>query len=144
MSHQLRLMPSTWDADAAFAYMSDFSNAQIWDPGVVRARRIDDGPISVGSAFELEVKFGPRTSVMRYEVTRLVSRSVTFRAVLGAVRSEDTITVEETTDGCTVSYDAGIEISGAGAILNPALALVFRRVVDRAATSLGAILMESE
>ena len=140
MPRELRSMPSCWDADAAFAYMADFSNAARWDPGVVRARRLDAGPIGVGSAFDLEVKVGPRTRVMRYEVTRLEARSVTFRATLGSLHSEDTVTVEPCGVGCTVTYDAGLQLTGLAAAGNGVLGLAFRRVVDRAAANLGTIL----
>lgn len=140
MPRVLRRIPSSWSAERAFAYLSDFSNAARWDPGVVRANRVDGGPIQLGSAFDLAVKVGRRTPVMRYEVSALGARSVTFRAALGSLRSEDTVTVEPTPTGCTVTYDASLALRGVAAVANPLLALAFRRVVDRAAASLEAIL----
>jgi hypothetical protein len=35
------------------AYLSDFSTTQEWDPGVVEAQRLDDGPVGVGSRFRI-------------------------------------------------------------------------------------------
>lgn len=136
MPREVRTVPSSWGADEAFAYMADFANAAEWDPGVRAARRLDRGPVAVGSAFELDVAMGRRTSTMRYEVARLAERSVTFRSALGALRSEDTVTVEEVPGGCSVVYDAGLALTGPARLANPLLAIAFRRIVARAAASL--------
>ncbi len=142
MPRELRSISSCWPAQRAVSYLSDFANAAEWDPGVVRARRLDDGAIRVGSAFDLEVKVGGATRVMRYEVAELAAGSVTFRSALGPLCSEDTVTVEPTATGCEVTYDARLSLRGVAAVANPVLGLGFRRVVDRAAASLGAILAD--
>ena len=49
--------------------MSDFTNAQSWDPSVVSARRIDHGALAVDSQFELTVRFAGRNKEMRYRIT---------------------------------------------------------------------------
>jgi carbon monoxide dehydrogenase subunit G len=140
LPHERRALSSAWSAEAALSYLSDFSNAATWDPGVVRARRLDDGPVRLASGFDLEVRVGPTTRVMRYEVTALSARSVTLRSASGSLRSEDTVTVEPSAAGCTVTYDARLALCGVAAVANPLLGLAFRRVVDRAAASLGALL----
>ena len=53
----------------AFEYTADFSNIEDWDPGVVASRKVTDGPIGLGTRFELEVKFGAGTTPMIYEIT---------------------------------------------------------------------------
>jgi hypothetical protein len=53
----------------AFEYTADFSNIEDWDPGVVASRKITEGPIGVGTRFEVEVEFGAGTTPMTYEIT---------------------------------------------------------------------------
>jgi hypothetical protein len=68
----VRLVEQRWverAQDEAFLYTADFSNIEDWDPGVVSSRRIGQGPVGVGSQFELEIKFGGATMQMVYEIT---------------------------------------------------------------------------
>ncbi|HET7846309.1 MAG TPA: SRPBCC family protein [Acidimicrobiia bacterium] len=67
-----RLIEQRWVArpqEEAFIYTADFSNLQHWDPGVVSARKITNGPVGVGTCYEVEVRFGSGTSPMIYEIT---------------------------------------------------------------------------
>lgn len=52
-----------------FEFTADFSNIEKWDPGVVASRMIGDGPVGLGTRFEVEVKFGGGTLPMIYEIT---------------------------------------------------------------------------
>src|SRR5579862_4206228 len=86
---------STWDVPRAFAFMSDFSNAQIWDPGVLSAARLDDGAIRAGSAFDLMVSFARRRMTLRYFVRTLQEdERVVFASWTKRLESVDTLTFE--------------------------------------------------
>jgi len=41
--------------EAAFDFIADFANSHAWDPGTAWSRRSEprDGPVSLGTAFEL-------------------------------------------------------------------------------------------
>ncbi len=68
----VRLIEQRWvqrAQDEAFIYTADFSNIEDWDPGVVSSRRLGQGPVGVGSQYELEVEFGSGTLPMVYEIT---------------------------------------------------------------------------
>lgn len=54
---------------AVFTYTADFSNIEDWDPGVLSSSKVTDGPVAVGTRYELEVKFGSGTTPMTYEIT---------------------------------------------------------------------------
>ena len=41
------------DPGEVFAYLSDFSTAEEWDPGTVRSERLDDAPLGEGTEFRL-------------------------------------------------------------------------------------------
>ena len=54
--------------ETVFAYLSDFSNAQDWDPGTVEAERLDHGPIAEGSKFRLVAVFLGRRTELTYRI----------------------------------------------------------------------------
>jgi hypothetical protein len=115
--------------DEAFAYMADFSNARVWDPGVSRAERLDEGPIRVGSAFDVVARFAGRDVQLRYEI---VEHAAPSRVVLEARRpgfvSRDTITVTAAEHGCVVRYDALLEFAGLRRLFDPMMQRMFNGV----------------
>ncbi len=134
-------IPTPWSVDEAFAYMSDFANAQSWDPSVVSAHRVQGGEVAVDAEFDLTVRFAGREQGLRYRVTSLEPpRSVTFTATTGALWSMDTLTFEPRADGCVMTYRAELRFRGVAAMANPLLGLLFRRRGDRARDSLREIL----
>lgn len=134
-------VPSSWSVDDAFSYMSDFANAQSWDPSVVSARRIDHGALAVNSQFELTVRFAGRNKEMRYRITAIEApRSVTFTSSTTALLSLDTLTFEPRANGCVVTYCAELRFNGVAAMANPILKMLIRRLGDRARDSLREIL----
>ena len=124
---------SSLPADTAFAELADFSSAQRWDPGVVEAHRLDTGPLGVGSRFHLVARFMGRRVPLEYEIVDFDRpKRVVLRAENATVVSLDTITFEPSATGTAVTYDAELRLKGALRILDPLLALAFRRVGDRA------------
>ena len=135
---------STWSLGDAFEYMSDFSNAAGWDPGVVAATRVDQGDVRLGSAFDLTVTFAGRELVLRYRVDAIeIPKQVVFVASTSRLVSTDTLTFENRDGGCRMTYHADLHFKGAAALANPLLALGFRRIGDRAAASLQRVLASS-
>jgi len=132
---------SSWNARKAFAYMSDFSNASHWDPGVVAAKRRDQGAVGVGSMFDLTVPFAGRTMVLGYRVAEMEApHRVVFAASTDRLDSVDTLTFTPRGDGCEMTYDARLNFKGLAALANPLLALGFSRIGDRARDSLRKVL----
>lgn len=56
--------------DEVFAYLAAFENTAAWDPGVVSAQRLDEGPPREGSRFRVVVRFLGREQPMTYRITR--------------------------------------------------------------------------
>ncbi len=121
-----------------FAYLSDFSTTQEWDPGVAEARRLDEGPIAVGSRFNVVADFMGRKTPLVYAVVAYdAPNSITLRGDNATVISLDTITFEPTAAGGTrVTYDADLKLKGPLGLGDPLLKLVFNRVGDRAVAGL--------
>ena len=59
------------DANDAFTYLADFSSTAEWDPGVVEAERLTEGPITVGATFRVVTSFLGRRIPLDYEITTL-------------------------------------------------------------------------
>ncbi len=143
MPQYTAVIPSTWSADEAFAYMSDFSNARHWDPSVRGARPLAEGAPALGSQYELTVRFAGRDQVLRYRITEIESPSrVVFTSETDSLLSQDTLSFEPREGGCTMTYHAVLRMKGVSALANPLLALLFRPLGDRARDSLRRILSE--
>jgi dehydrogenase/reductase SDR family member 12 len=144
MTQYATVIPCAWTVERAFRYMSDFSNAQYWDPSVRAARRVDDDEIRVGSPFELTVRFAGRDKILRYEVTELEdAHRVVFTSSTGSLLSQDTLTFEPRSGGCEMTYRAELRPRGLAVLTSPFLAVMFRRLANRASVSLQRVLSGS-
>jgi hypothetical protein len=144
MAEYVAVIPSTWNVERAFGYMSDFSNAQYWDPSVRAARRLDDGDVKVGSRFELTVRFAGRDKILTYDVTEMeAAQRVIFSSSTAGLHSRDTLTFKVRPDGCEMTYRAELRLKGAATVANPLLIMLFRRLGNRASVSLRRILSGS-
>jgi hypothetical protein len=124
---------TTRGPDAAFAYLADFAHAEQWDPGVIEARRVDEGALGTGSRFALVASFAGRRVPLEYVITEAdAPRRVVLRAENRLFRSVDTITIAPREGGARVTYDARLTPKGALWLLAGPLAVTFRRVGERA------------
>lgn len=141
MARYTAVIPSVRTLESTFDYMSDFSNAQEWDPGVAAATQIGSGPIGNGTEFDLVVLFAGRRTTLRYRVKEYVeNQRVVFEASSTRLYSLDTLTFAPRLDGCEMTYVAEVRLTGIASVANPLLALGFARVGDRARDSLRALL----
>ena len=127
-----------WSPDRAFAYLSDLCHFADWDPGVKRSVQIDGGGPGLGASYDVTVSNPGRDLTLRYEtVVFEPPRRIEVRAESSALLSVDVMTLEANSDfGTTVTYSADLSLRGVLALGNPALALAFRRIGDRAARGL--------
>jgi len=125
-----------------FAYMARFSNAALWDPGVVAAEEVTAGPPALGSTYRLQVRFLGLTVPLDYRIEQIdAPRRVVLQAENSQFRSTDRIEVAEASDGgSTVSYEATLIPKGLAAAFSPLVGVAFRRIGDRAAVGLRAAL----
>jgi hypothetical protein len=123
---------------AAFDYMSRFSSAAEWDPSVRTADMVSSEPVRLGSTFALDTVFMGRTVSLRYEIAEYdPPHRVVLVAHNSSVRSTDEITVSTDSSGRTVvEYRADLALRGPTRLAAPVIALVFRRIGDRAAEGL--------
>lgn len=108
--------------DRAFAYVADFARGAEWDPNTVRASRLDDGELGVGSRFALAVKAGPRVLTMEYRIVEFEPPDVVVLVGEGSgVWARDRISFAATPDGTRVTYAAELKVGGLLSLLSPLL-----------------------
>jgi hypothetical protein len=124
-----------------FAYLAAFDNIRDWDPSVVSARRLDEGALRLGSAFEVVVRVGKRELPLRYEVVRFEpGEVVALEANARWFRSYDVISVAATGTGSVASYDALLELRSAARLAAPFMGRAFVKIGDDAAAGLRRVL----
>jgi hypothetical protein len=125
----------------AFEYVADFTTTATWDPMIRSSRRLDTGPLAVGSSFAVELGLGAgdRTVALVYTITVLEpSTRVVLETQGWWFRGRDDIRV--TSGGSPTSaelrWDATFALRGPLALLDPLLARGFRKVASQAVAGL--------
>lgn len=133
MAHYAASIETPRPPAETFAYLSDFSTTEEWDPGVVEAQRLGDAPVGEGTEFRLVADFLGRKSALTYRIVAFEpGKAVTLRGENATVVSLDRITVEPSDGGSRVTYDADLTLKGPLRIADLLLGLAFDRVGDRA------------
>jgi uncharacterized protein YndB with AHSA1/START domain len=119
--------------DRVFAYLSDFTTTNEWDPGTVRTTR-EVGEGGVGTRYRNVSRFMGRETELIYVVQEL-SPATRFRlrGENKTVVAHDTMTFDATEGGgTTVTYRAEFALKGVARFAGPLLAPAFRRLGDEA------------
>jgi len=141
MAHYWATVHSPWSAERAFEYMSDLEHFAEWDPGVKRAVQVAGAGPALGAAYDVTVGGIGRDQILRYEIVDIdAPRRFVARAETGTLLSLDAVTIEADGDGSAVTYDATLTLKGVMKIGSPILALMFRRIGDRALGGLRAVI----
>jgi len=122
--------------DRSFAYVSDFTTAAEWDPGIVSSRRVS-GEGGVGTTYEVEAEFRGRTLPFTYVVTELDpgSRIVLHGDGAKAI-SDDVIELEPAGAGTRITYVADLRLKGVLRVAEPFLGGTIRTMGAKALAGL--------
>ena len=124
-----RVFTVTTGPSTVVEYLKDFGHAEEWDPGTETCRRLDDGPVAVGSRWHNTSKIAGITTELTYELTDLTADRIVLVGTNDSATSTDTITVRPTDDGGSeVSYEAVIEMKGAAKLASPLVKAVFEKL----------------
>ena len=117
----------------AFAYLSDFTTTEEWDPGTVRTTRMS-GDGGVGTRYHNTSKFLGRETELVYVVEESTApRKLRLRGENKTVIAHDTMTLEPTAaGGAELTYQAEFEFKGAARLVAPLLAPALRRLGNEA------------
>jgi len=107
--------------EEAFDYVADFAKCAEWDPGIAEGRRVGEGPIGVGSRFEVVADFNGRRMPLTYEITEFERpRRVVLAGEGSTFRGLDEIGFAAAPSGGTrITYAADIRLKGLLAIAEP-------------------------
>ena len=97
-----------------FRYVSDLSNIEQWDPGVIESKKMTPGPVRQGSEFQLKCKFFGFTFPMKYRVTKLDAPNlVVFEGQGDKFSAHDSISFSETENKTKIEYALDLEFKEA-------------------------------
>lgn len=134
--HETRLIDRP--KEEVFEYTADFSNIEEWDPGIASSRKLTDGPVGVGTEYEVMVSFGAQRLPMVYEITEyqpndrvvLVGRGETLEAV------DEIIFEARGIEQTLVDYTADLKFQNFIKYVAPLMSPVLKRVGERAVDGL--------
>lgn len=93
--------------EAVFAYVANFVTCAEWDSTAVSSVRLDDGPLGVGSEFDVVCKVGLSKIKLRYQVTVFDAPNKIVLVGVGSLFTvEDVITISPDGDATRLTYTA--------------------------------------
>ena len=134
--HETRLIGRP--IDEVFDYTADFENVAEWDPGIASATRIGDGPVGVGSKYDVVVSFGASQIPMTYEITEFAENERVVLVGKGEnIEAIDEIRFDDHGDGRTVvDYTADLSFHNFIKYVTPLMGPIFKRVGEKAVDGL--------
>ena len=118
--------------EVVFAYLSDFTTTNEWDPGTVETVRLS-GAGGVGTTYRNVSKFLGRETELTYEVVEhQPATRFALRGENGSVIARDTMELVPAGAGTTVTYTADFAFKGLAKLVAPLLAPALRKLGDEA------------
>jgi carbon monoxide dehydrogenase subunit G len=119
-----------------FAYLSDFTNTNEWDPGTVKTERVS-GDGGVGTTYANTSKFMGRETELTYEVVDHRPDSLfALRGENSSVVANDKMEIAPMGAGSRVTYTADFEFKGLSRLVAPLLKPALKKLGDEAETGL--------
>lgn len=138
MARYATTQPTSWDADTAFAWMSDLTHLSAWDPSIPTSEQVVGAGPGVGAEYDVTVEVAGGEQTMRYVVQELDPAGRTMLAVAETpvLTSYDRISVVSAGAGAEVTYDADLVMKGPAKLADPVVGKGFDRMGDKAADGL--------
>lgn len=124
-------------AEAVFDFAADQRNEPRYNPRMIRADKVSDGPVGKGTVFRSAAKSMGRTAEMRIELTgydrpgRLASRTTTRQADI-----DGTLTFDPVPGGTRVRWSWIVRLRGGARVLAPVITWTGRRQEEAIWTSM--------
>ncbi|QYJ03337.1 SRPBCC family protein [Nocardioides panacisoli] len=131
-----RSVATTASPDAVYAYLSDFTTTNEWDPGTVETTRAS-GDGGVGTTYDNVSEFNGRRTELTYEVVDLdPGRRIELHGEGKSATAVDVMEIEPTEHGCRVTYTADIRLKGVLRLAEPFIRGAFTKLGDEAEVGL--------
>lgn len=123
-----------------FAYLSDFTTTETWDPGTVQTTRLS-GTGDVGTVYRNVSRFAGRKTEVTYVVTDHEPPALfALRGENATVVTHDTVRIEALGSGSRVEYTADFRFKGLMRLVTlagaPVLSHLMRKLGDEAEVGL--------
>lgn len=123
-------------ASHVWNYLSDFRSTNDWDPGTEQTT-LTSGDGGVGTVYDNTSSFAGKKVQITYTVTAIdPGRQITLLGETSSFTATDTITVDPSGAGSTVSYEAEFEFHGVAKLADPFMSLPLKKLGDDAEKSL--------
>jgi hypothetical protein len=130
---------STWSLVDLFDYMTTYSNAAEWDPGVTSGEALTTGAVGLHSEYRLLMAIGKREVPLTYRIVEFDRlRRVVLSAENKAVRSLVAIDVTPKPGGSQLDYQHSVTGLGPLAAAEPLIGITIRKTGARAEEQLRA------
>lgn len=127
-----RSVETTASPSKVFAYLSDFTRTEEWDPGTVTTKRVS-GDGGVGTTYANTSKFAGRETELTYVVKEHVPDSrFVLRGTNKTVTATDTMEIAPAGTGSKVTYTADFEFQGVAKLVVPFMGGAFKKLGDEA------------
>ena len=124
-------------ASQVFDYVVDFSNAAEWDPGIESSVKATEGPVEVGTEFDLVAGFLGTTAPVRYRIEEIQpGKQVRVRGIGNRVVSVDTVTVTAEGGRTRIDYRADLTLTGVARLFEPLLRGAMKKMGAKALVGL--------
>ena len=119
--------------EEVFAYVSDLQNGPEWQTELVEARRITDGPLSIGTQFTSVRKFMGRRLESGIEFTAYEpNKKIAFKSISGSSPFEQSFLFESTAEGTKLTSRLDLQTTGLMGLAEPLIASGVRKEMDTA------------
>ena len=127
-----RSVETTASPARVFAYLSDFTHTDEWDPGTVHTERVS-GDGGVGTTYLNTSKFMGRETQLTYVVqTHEPDRLFSLRGENKTVVAHDSMEIAPRGEGSRVTYTADFEFKGMARFVAPLLKPALKKLGDEA------------
>ncbi|MET9618611.1 SRPBCC family protein [Kitasatospora indigofera] len=127
-------------ADDVVAYLADFGNTTVWDPGTESCTRTDHGPVAEGARWLNVSRFRGRRTRLAYRLHRYEADRLVFVGENRSVTATDDISVRSRAGRTVVVYRAQLRFKGVARVAAPFLRPAFERLADGVAERLPSVL----
>ena len=135
-----KTLKSKKSAEELFAYFSDFTTTNEWDPNTVKTTKLS-GDGGVGTKYANTASFNGRESSLVYEVIEYQPNSIIkLRGENKSLTAVDTMKVEELNGERQFTYEARFRFKGIAKISAPFLKKAFDKLAADAETGLRKVL----
>lgn len=127
-------------APEAFALLADPMNRAEWDSSVRQVTPLDGATGEVGDRYGVTLGFYGKAIEATYEIADLAEPSRIVFTTDGKARGRDTIEIEPTETGSTVSLHLTVTLKGPARFLDRGLQVAFAGIGENAVTGVARLL----